>query len=208
MMDMGVASPRAQGQAMISTATALTTAWARRGSGPHRPQTTRVTRATSTTAGTNQPATWSASRWIGARERCASPTMRTIWASRVSAPTRSARISRVPVPFRVAPISRSPAALVTGIGSPVTMDSSTVLRPSVTVPSTGIFSPGRTRSRFPGCTASRLTSTSVPSSRTSRALLGANPSSSLIAALVLPRARSSSTCPRSTRVVMTAAASK
>ena len=52
MMDMGVASPRAQGQAMISTATELITAWARRGSGPHRPQTIRVTSAISTTAGT------------------------------------------------------------------------------------------------------------------------------------------------------------
>ena len=33
------------------------------------------------TAGTNQPATWSASRWIGARERCASATICTICAS-------------------------------------------------------------------------------------------------------------------------------
>ena len=34
MIDIGVASPRAQGQAMIRTATALTSAWARRGCGP------------------------------------------------------------------------------------------------------------------------------------------------------------------------------
>ena len=40
------------------------------------------------------PATTSASRWIGARLRCASPTMRTICASSVSAPTRSARITQ------------------------------------------------------------------------------------------------------------------
>ena len=38
----------------------------------------------------------SASRWIGARVRWASPTIRTIWASIVSAPTRSARITRPP----------------------------------------------------------------------------------------------------------------
>ena len=38
MIDIGVARPRAQGQAMISTATALTRAWARRGSGPSSAQ--------------------------------------------------------------------------------------------------------------------------------------------------------------------------
>ena len=54
------------------------------------------------TAGTKYADTRSASRWMGARLRWASPTMRTIWASRVSAPTRSARMTRVPVPLRVA----------------------------------------------------------------------------------------------------------
>ena len=38
MMDMGVARPSAQGQAMISTATALTSPKTQRGSGPKRPQ--------------------------------------------------------------------------------------------------------------------------------------------------------------------------
>jgi len=52
MMDMGVASPSAQGQAMISTATALITAWAMAGSGPHRLQTMKVMMAMTTTAGT------------------------------------------------------------------------------------------------------------------------------------------------------------
>ena len=49
----------------------------------------------------------------------------------------------------VPPITRSPAAFSTGIGSPVTIDSSTALAPSSTTPSTGTFSPGRTRSRSP-----------------------------------------------------------
>jgi hypothetical protein len=53
----------------------------------------------------------------------------------------------------------------TGIGSPVTIDSSTALRPSSTTPSTGTFSPGRTRSRSPACTASSGTSLLVPSAR-------------------------------------------
>ena len=46
MIDIGVASPSAHGQAMISTATALTSACASRGSGPTSAQTTNVTAAT------------------------------------------------------------------------------------------------------------------------------------------------------------------
>ena len=44
------------------------------------------------TAGTNQPATSSAKRWIGARLRCASATSCTIRDSIVSLPTFSATI--------------------------------------------------------------------------------------------------------------------
>ena len=123
-------------------------------------------------------------------------------------PTFSARISRLPVPLTVAPISRSPAVFSTGMGSPVTMDSSTELLPSSTAPSTGIFSPGRTRRVSPGLTCSRGISSSVPLSRTMRAVLGASPNNILMAALVRLRARSSSTCPNNTSAVMTAAASK
>ena len=78
--------------------------------------------------------------------------MRTICASSVSLPTRSARIVSVPVPAIVAPITRSPGRLSTGIDSPVTIDSSTAAPPSTTTPSTGTFSPGRTRSTSPTCT--------------------------------------------------------
>jgi hypothetical protein len=49
-----------------------------------------------------------------------------------------------------------------GIDSPVTMDSSTALLPSSTVPSTGTPSPGRIRSRSPSFTWSRLISSSPP----------------------------------------------
>ena len=52
MIDMGVARPSAQGQAMIRTETAARRAWARRGSGPARAHTRNVTAAASTTAGT------------------------------------------------------------------------------------------------------------------------------------------------------------
>src|ERR1700723_3128102 len=52
MIDMGVAKPNAQGQAMIRTATALTSAYARRGDGPTEAQTTNVTIADAITPGT------------------------------------------------------------------------------------------------------------------------------------------------------------
>ncbi len=51
MMAIGVASPKAQGHATISTATLLTSAWARRGIGPHTLQIANVRTAASTTAG-------------------------------------------------------------------------------------------------------------------------------------------------------------
>ena len=69
---------------------------------------------------------------MGARLRWASETMRTICASRVSEPTRSARITNEPVPLTVAPVRRAPAFFSTGIGSPEIMDSSTELVPSTT----------------------------------------------------------------------------
>ena len=125
-----------------------------------------VITATRTTAGTNQDDTRSARRWIGARLRCASATMRTICASSVSAPTRSARITKPPVPLTVPPVTRLPGVFSTGIGSPVTIDSSTALVPSRTTPSTGTRSPGRTRRRSPGCTWSSGTSSSLPSGAT------------------------------------------
>ena len=150
MIDIGVAKPRAQGQAMISTATALTRAKAIAGAGPIIDHTTKVTRAATMTPGTNQAETVSARAWIGARERCASATMPTIRASRVSLPTRSASMTKEPVVLTVAPVTLSPGAFSAGTGSPVIIDSSTALRPSSTTPSTGTFSPGRTRRRSPG----------------------------------------------------------
>jgi len=48
-------------------------------------------------------------------------------------------MTREPLPFTVAPITREAAVFSTGTDSPVIMDSSTVLDPSSTTPSTGIF---------------------------------------------------------------------
>ncbi len=147
-------------------------------------------------------------RCIGAFERCACATICTICASTVCEPTRSERITSAPLVLSVAPISLSPARLVTGSGSPVSIDSSTALLPSITTPSTGTFSPGRTRSASPTCTCAIGMSSSAPSVRMRRAVFGARPSSDLIAAEVCERARSSSIWPSSVSEMITAAASK
>ena len=87
MIDIGVASPSAHGQAMISTATAATSACASARLGPeHEPQRRRRSAATATTAGTNHAGDGVGERWIGARLRCASATSATIRARSVSAP--------------------------------------------------------------------------------------------------------------------------
>ena len=208
MIDIGVASPSAQGQAMISTATALMTAKAAAGGGPQTAQTTKVIAAAVITTGTNQPATRSATRWIGARLRCASATSRVIRDSRVSSPTCSAIMTKPPAPLIVPPVTVDPGTFATGIGSPLIIDSSTELLPSTTSPSTGTCSPGRTRMRAPTCTQHRCTSRSSPEGSITRAVCGASSSSAWIAPCVRPRARPSSTWPSSTRVTITAAASK
>ena len=147
-------------------------------------------------------------RCMGARERCACATICTICDSTVAEPTCSERITSAPLVFIVAPINLSPARLLTGMGSPVSIDSSSALLPSTTMPSTGTFSPGRTRSRSPTCTLASGTSSSVPSAAMRLAVLGARPSSDLMAAEVCDRALSSSIWPNRVSEMMTAAASK
>ncbi len=208
MMDMGVASPSAQGQAMMSTDTAFTSACASRGSGPHTPQTSAASSAMRMTAGTNHAATLSARLWMGARLRWAAATCRTIWARSVSLPTRRASMRNDPVPLSVPAVTASPIVFSLGRDSPVSRDSSTALWPSTTTPSTGTFSPGRTRRRSPGCTSASGTSVSAPSAATRRAVFGASPSRLFNALEVALRARSSNTWPSKASAVMTAAASK
>jgi len=62
---------------MISTVTAATSPYVKRGPG-RMPSKRDASTAIAITLGTNQPATWSARRWIGARERCACATICTI----------------------------------------------------------------------------------------------------------------------------------
>jgi hypothetical protein len=74
----------------------------------------------------------------------------------VSAPTLLARTRSNPVRLMVAPITVSPVRLVTGIDSPVTIDSSTAELAVSTVASTGIFPPGRIMTSSPTTTSLTL----------------------------------------------------
>ena len=206
MTAVGVARPRAQGQAMTSTETKFRSARLKTGSGTRKYQTTKVTRPIPKTTGTKTDATLSARRWIGAFEPCASSTRWMIRASAVSAPILVARKVKLPVRFIVAAKTSGPASLTTGMLSPVSIDSSTVECPETTMPSVGIFSPGRTRIRSPFRTPSMGMSLSTPS-RTTRAVLGFSPTSRWMACDVLPLAFASSSRPRMIRVTIKAAPS-
>ena len=159
------------------------------------------------TTGTKYAAITSASRAIGGLDPCACSTRRTICARAVSEPTLVARKVNEPVVFMVAPITSSPGCLPTGMGSPVSMDSSTDEEPTSTRPSTGTFSPGRTTTRSPTRTWAMGTSVSAPP-RITRAVLGCSPISALIAAPVCPLARASSRRPSRMSVMMKAEESK
>ncbi len=107
----------------------------------------------------------------------------------------------------VAPITASPACLAAGIGSPVTIDSSTADAPDSTTASTGIFSPGRITSSSPTATCSTPISASVPS-RMTRAVRARSPSSSRMACPVPALARVSISRPSTIRVRITPVVSK
>ena len=147
MSAVGVASPSAQGQAMMSTATAAVKAAV--APAPVPSQKPSVPTESAMTIGTKNPEIRSASRWTWALPFWASSTRRAIWASCVSAPTRVARTTSRPPAFTVAPTTVSPRPTSTGTDSPVSIDASTADVPSSTTPSVAIFSPGRTTNRSP-----------------------------------------------------------
>ena len=149
---IGVASPSAHGQAMISTATAAVNA--NDALSPAPSQKPSVASASVITTGTKTPETRSASRWTGALPVCASSTSRAIWASAVSAPTFVARTTSRPPALTVAPATSVPGWTSTGTDSPVSMLMSTAEMPSSTTPSVATFSPGRTTKRSPTASCS------------------------------------------------------
>ncbi len=130
-----------------------------------------------------------------------------IWASAVSFPTFVASNLKLPVLLMVAPMTSLPGSFLTGILSPVIIDSSTADFPSLTIPSTGIFSPGRTITTSPTKTSSTGRSISFPS-RMTRAVLGCNPISFFMASEVCPFALASRNLPRMIKTIIKAEVSK
>ena len=203
---VGVASPSAHGQAMISTATAAVNAGAR----PEPRANTwisSVRAAMIITTGTNTCEIWSTRRWTGAFLDWASVTSLAIWASVVFSPVRVTSTSRRPEVFMVAPVTFEPAVTSTGMDSPVSIDSSTAEDPSVTRPSVAIFSPGRTTNTSPTCSWPIGTRTSRPSRRTAASLAPMS-SSALSAAEDCPLALVSNQRPSSRNEITTAVVSR
>ena len=204
-MAAGVARPRAQGQAMTSTATAANRAWPKSPAQAHH--SSRVSRATAITRGTNTAETRSTSCCRGALPIWARSTRAMILLRLESSPTVVAVMVSTPEPLMAPPSTGSPIPRGTGMLSPVSMDSSSSLLPWVMVPSTGTRSPANTRMRSPRSTSSTATLTQSPL-RCTVARSGRSAISSRMADWVLRRARASSSLPREMRVMMRALASK
>ena len=101
MIAVGVARPRAHGQAIISTVTAAMSPCSSPPWGRRMSHNTQVMRAMKTMTGTKMRAMRSTSFWIGARLDCASCTRRMMRAMTVPRPTSVARYVRLPLPFIV-----------------------------------------------------------------------------------------------------------
>jgi len=184
MIAIGVASPRAQGQAITSTAMAAVRAWARRRSVANPSQAKKVTRLIPMTTGTKTPAMRSTKRPMGGLLICAVLTMRMIRAKVVSSPSRVTRRTKAPDRFMVPPVTMSPICRATASGSPVSIDSSMVVRPSTISPSIGTFSPGLTRTR----SLMRNSETGIstwPAARSTQAVRARRPTRAPIASLVV-----------------------
>jgi len=162
------------------------------------PQTAKVMKESPTTEGTNTCATLSAVRCTSALLACASWTSWTICPSIVSQPTFVTRM-RQPLETHVEPPkTMSPCDLLMGRLSPVSRLSSTCASPSEhTVPSTGTFAPGKTRSTSPSSmSSSGMSASPLASQRT--AVAGMLEGRSIIAFMAMIFARDSRNLPRST----------
>ncbi len=192
---------------MISTLTALTSASGRADQPPNASQSAKVASASASTTGTKRAVTRSARSWIGRRAPCAVSTMRMTSARNVSAPTRVARRTKAPARLTLPPIAESPGFFATGTDSPEMKLSSTWLAPSVTSPSTGTDSPGRTSTTSPASTSATGRSRVTPSRRT-WAILGWSRASLPMESAARPRERASSQRPSRMKATMIAADSK
>ena len=205
---VGVASPSAQGHAMISTETAASNASAKRSiSSPITYHATNVASDNSITVGTNTLLTRSASRCTGALVDCASRTSFVICANVESAPTRRARTTNRPVRFTVVPVTLLPTCASTGTLSPVSVDASILDAPSITTPSAAMISPGRTTIMSP----TRINTASIVTSSPSRKMVAVrapNASNARNASPARRFARASKYLPANKKIVTATATSK
>ena len=125
MMAVGVASPKAHGQAIIRTVTAASNPWVNPLFPPKTIQSTKDSRAIPIIVGTKTAAIRSTSFWTGALLPCASCTRWMIWANKVSVPTLSAVNRKLPFWLMVPAKTEAPFSFSTGTGSPLSMLSST-----------------------------------------------------------------------------------
>ncbi len=106
----------------------------------------------------------------------------------------------------LAPTTVLPTPFLTGMDSPVSIDSSTCDAPSTISPSTGILSPGLITTSSPAATSAVGTLVSTPL-RTTVAMGGARSINARIASDAPARARISSQCPSRMKTSSTDAAS-
>ena len=124
----------------------------------------------------------------------------------LSSPVRSTRMSMEPYMFTAPPDTVSPTVTSTGTDSPVTMDAFTDVLPLMTVPSTGMVSPGITRTVDPTLTSSMFITIS-PSPVITLAVPGLISTSALIPEFALLTVASSRNAPICMMMAISAAAS-
>ena len=202
---VGVAKPNAHGHAITSTEINIVKANTLLSPAISHPTAAIIAKAI--TVGTKYAAMISAILAIGAFVPWASSTNFTICAKAVSLPTLVALYFINPALFILAPITVLPIFFSTGILSPVSIDSSIEVLPSIISPSTGSFSPGFTKIISPTITSSIGILTSFPF-LIIVAVLGARPISFFIASEVFPFETASRYLPKVISVNMTTADSK
>ena len=204
MTAVGVARPIAHGHAMTSTAT-IRLIEVERSSPAHNKDPANVSVASTTTMGTNTPATRSATFCIRVLPVWASSTQRMIRPIVEARPTRVA--STVTNPSRrIDPDNTlSPTVRCFGLDSPVMALSSIEPSPDTTVPSTGTIVSSATRTRSP-TTMRSIGTLLTPSSVSSWAVAGKRRASAAIAEDASRLARNSKKRPRliNARIMATA----
>ena len=191
MIAVGVARPRAQGQAITRVETIARRPITTPSDGAKTAQRMNVRRDIPTITGTKTAATLSTVFSTGALLASAPRTRRIIDDRTVASFSLRTLTLRMPLPLTVPAKTSVPFSLRTGSDSPVRRVSSTSEKPPVTMPSTVILSPGWMTTMSPGLTCSIgisiSSTTGIPFSTVtlrSRTVLGCSPIRPLTAAAV------------------------